>query len=171
MLLYVHIERSFSNPIVPFYKAQACSVTLFRLTSDPAPKISSINEGTPKKMGKEENGVSSSSSNTAKAIDYMGNKQGVNSDVAKNALNSDGGKNAAKYYIWSEEDLYHTSEWMRLVLPWNIGGLSMITFQLFVTMLCVIGAVLGRPMTWMLENAFGGNMERLQRGDVGGHID
>jgi hypothetical protein len=52
-----------------------------------------------------------------------------------------------KYHIASQEDLYQTNELLRFVLP---GGATLLwVWQLFATFLCIVGAVLLAPVTWV----------------------
>ncbi|KAH6717396.1 hypothetical protein BKA61DRAFT_719399 [Leptodontidium sp. MPI-SDFR-AT-0119] len=52
-----------------------------------------------------------------------------------------------KYYIKSQEDLYQTNELVKFFWP---GGASIIwLWQLFATGLCILGALLLAPVTWI----------------------
>jgi hypothetical protein len=158
MLLYLSIQQSSQIPIIPFYKAETSSVTIFKLTTDPDPVIQSKSEQNMQESREEGMGKASSSSKTSKAVALK----------EKNHNGQSGQKAIKKYYIQSQNDLYQSSEWMRLVLPYGIGAILLETWQFMVTILCVIGAVSGRPISWMQETVVGGNMERVRRDKVGG---
>ncbi|KAJ5052209.1 uncharacterized protein L3040_001968 [Drepanopeziza brunnea f. sp. 'multigermtubi'] len=52
-----------------------------------------------------------------------------------------------RYYIASQEDLYQTNEWVKFVWP---GGATLIGLgQLFAAFLCIVGAFLLAPVTWI----------------------
>ncbi len=83
----------------------------------------------------------------------------------KHAQHTDG---RTKYYIQSQNDLYQTSEFIKFVLPWfGLGTISVMLWQFFATFMCVIGAVLGWPITWIEENVLGGNKERSIQDVIG----
>jgi hypothetical protein len=66
----------------------------------------------------------------------------------------------SKYYITSQNDLYQTSEFVKFVLPWfGIGTIGVMLWQYTATFFCIVGAVLGLPITWLEENVFGRNTE------------
>jgi hypothetical protein len=52
-----------------------------------------------------------------------------------------------KYYIQSQEDLYQLNEVVKFFWP---GGATIIwLWQIFATILCILGALILAPMTWM----------------------
>lgn len=66
-----------------------------------------------------------------------------------------------KYYVQSQQDLYQTSEFVKFVVPWfGIGTISVIVWQFVATFFCVVGAVVGWPVSWLEENVWGGNKDR-----------
>ena len=74
----------------------------------------------------------------------------------------------AKYYITSQNDLYQTSEFVKFVFPWfGLGTVGVMLWQFVATIFCIMGAVLGWPISWLEENVFGGNRERRIRDIVG----
>jgi hypothetical protein len=53
----------------------------------------------------------------------------------------------SKYYIKSQEDLYQTNEVVKFFWP---GGATIIWFwQCFATFLCIVGALILAPITWL----------------------
>jgi hypothetical protein len=78
----------------------------------------------------------------------------IMSHEAKASQQTDG---RSKYYITSQNDLYQTSEFVKFVLPWfGLGTIGVMLWQFTATLFCIVGAVLGWPITWLEEN-FGGN--------------
>jgi hypothetical protein len=74
----------------------------------------------------------------------------------------------SKYYITSQNDLYQTSEFVKFVLPWfGLGTIGVMLWQFIATIFCIIGAVIGWPITWLEENVFGRNRERQIQDIVG----
>ena len=66
-----------------------------------------------------------------------------------------------RYYIQSQNDLYQTSEWIKFLLPWlDVGTIAVVLWQLIATFFCVIGAMVGWPITWIEENFIGGNPQQ-----------
>jgi hypothetical protein len=66
-----------------------------------------------------------------------------------------------KYYITSQNDLYQTSEFVKFVFPWfGLGTATVMLCQFIATFICIVGAVLGWPISWLEENVIGGNRER-----------
>jgi hypothetical protein len=71
----------------------------------------------------------------------------------------------SKYYITSQNDLYQTSEFVKFVFPWfGLATFGVMLWQFIATFFCIIGAVLGWPITWLEENVFGKNRERRIQG-------
>jgi len=74
----------------------------------------------------------------------------------------------SKYYITSQNDLYQTSEFVKFVLPWfGLGTIGVMLWQFVATIVCIMGAVIGWPITWLEENVLGGNRERRIQDVVG----
>ncbi|MCJ1461732.1 hypothetical protein MMC07_000331 [Pseudocyphellaria aurata] len=65
-----------------------------------------------------------------------------------------------KYLIKAQNDLYQASEIARYVSPFGILSTLVVVLQLFATAMCVLGAAVGWPVTWVEENVLGGNQER-----------
>lgn len=57
------------------------------------------------------------------------------------------------YYITLQEDLYQTSEWIKFLVPWNIGATLVVVWQLYATFLCVLGAIVLYPVTLWKERS------------------
>jgi len=54
-----------------------------------------------------------------------------------------------KYYIKSQEDLYQLNEVVKFFWP---GGATIVWFwQIFATFLCIVGALMLAPVTWMIQ--------------------
>jgi hypothetical protein len=88
----------------------------------------------------------------------------VSSHEVKASQRTDG---YSRYYITSQNDLYQTSEFAKFVLPWfGLGTIGVMLCQFTATVFCIVGAVLGWPITWLEEN-FGWNRERRIRDILG----
>lgn len=70
------------------------------------------------------------------------------------------GSNPTKYLIKNQNDLYQASELARFFSPFGIISSLVLVLQLLATALCVLGAGIGWPVTWVEENVLGGNQER-----------
>lgn len=56
--------------------------------------------------------------------------------------------------------MYHVTEISKYVSPFGILSALLVLLQLVATGLCVLGTVVGWPITWAEENVLGGNKER-----------
>jgi hypothetical protein len=66
-----------------------------------------------------------------------------------------------KYFVTGQNDLYQTSEFVKFVFPWfGLATFGVMLWQFIATLFCVVGAVLGWPISWLEENVFGGNRDR-----------
>ncbi|MCJ1260781.1 hypothetical protein MMC22_000644 [Lobaria immixta] len=70
------------------------------------------------------------------------------------------GSSPTKYLIKNQNDLYQASELARFLSPFGIISSLVLVLQLLATALCVLGAGIGWPVTWVEENVLGGNQER-----------
>ena len=68
-----------------------------------------------------------------------------------------------KYLIASQNDLYQVNEFVKFFSLARIVWLGVLVFQFMATAACVIGAVLGSPISWVEENMLGGNAQRSLR--------
>ena len=65
-----------------------------------------------------------------------------------------------RYLIKSQNDLYQSDQLIRLFSPFGLLSTAVLVLQLLATALCVLGAAVGWPVTWVEENVLGGNQER-----------
>lgn len=73
-----------------------------------------------------------------------------------------------RYYIQSQNDLYQVNEWIKFTSLFGILSLVVMTWQLVATGLCVLGALLFWPVSWVEQNVVGGNDERSIKDAVTG---
>jgi hypothetical protein len=138
MLLYVSIHQTFKIWVIPFYNAQPSLVTVLKLVHEEEPSMdpprSYADAVTAGVNGQPESSRASSRSR----------------DVAfKQSGSEDQGK---KYYIQSQNDLYQTNEFIKFLIPWGIGATLVMAWQLWATFMSVIGAFLGKPVTWAADS-------------------
>jgi len=62
--------------------------------------------------------------------------------------------------IRSQNDLYQVNEFVKFVSQFGILSILVFGFQLVATGLCVLGAVVFWPVSWVEQNVVGGNRER-----------
>ena len=67
----------------------------------------------------------------------------------------------SKYYIASQNDLYQTTEWIKFVLPWFIGYTFLMLAHFWATGMCVLGAMVGWPITWAEERLHAGETSHI----------
>jgi hypothetical protein len=65
-----------------------------------------------------------------------------------------------RYLIRSQNDLYQVTEFVKFFSLFGVVSVGVFAFQFFVTLLCVLGAVVGWPISWVEQNVIGGNQER-----------
>lgn len=65
-----------------------------------------------------------------------------------------------RYFIKAQNHLYQVNELIKFFSPFGIVSMILVLLQLFATGLCVLGAAVGWPITWLEENVLGGNKER-----------
>ena len=56
---------------------------------------------------------------------------------------------SSKYYIQSQNDLYQTSEFVKFAVPWGFGITAVMFWHFFATLMCVVGATVFSPVTWI----------------------
>lgn len=66
----------------------------------------------------------------------------------------------AKYYIQSQNDLYQVNEFVRFVSQFGILSVAVLVWQFVATGMCVLGALVFWPVSWVEQNVVGGNAER-----------
>lgn len=72
---------------------------------------------------------------------------------------------SSTYLIKSQNDLYQVNEFVKFVSVFGLLRMLVLAGQLVATGLCVLGCVVGAPVSWVEENVVGGNGER-RLGDV-----
>ena len=65
-----------------------------------------------------------------------------------------------RYLIQSQEDLYQVNEFVKFFSVFRLTWLFVLLWQLIATVTCVVGAMIGAPLSWIEENVIGGNRER-----------
>lgn len=66
----------------------------------------------------------------------------------------------SRYLIKGQHDYYQPSVLAQMLSPFGIVSTLIVILQLFATAVCVLGAAIGWPVTWVEENVLGGNQER-----------
>lgn len=64
------------------------------------------------------------------------------------------------YLIQSQNDLYQVGEVVKFASVFGLLRVLVLAWQFVATGLCVLGAGVGAPVTWVEENVVGGNAER-----------
>lgn len=126
LLLYVNIRQQFRLWMVPFYEADVKLTTVLQLAE-----------------GDETGPMSVSRRVRKEPYSYA--------TIADPHVDANGTSKTKLYYITEQNDLYQTNEWIKFLVPWGIGSTLMILWQLFATVMCVIGALVFFPGTWWKE--------------------
>lgn len=72
------------------------------------------------------------------------------------------------YLIQSQNDLYQVNEFVKFASQFGLLSVVVYAWQLVATGLCVLGAGLFWPVSWVEQNMVGGNEERSLRDVVKG---
>ena len=64
------------------------------------------------------------------------------------------------YLIQSQNDLYQVNEFVKFASQFGILSVVVYVWQLLATLLCVVGAGLFWPVSWVEQNMIGGNEQR-----------
>ena len=65
-----------------------------------------------------------------------------------------------RYYIQQQQDMYQPNECAKFFSVFRLAWLVTVVWQFVATGFCVLGAVVGGPVSWVEENAVGGNREK-----------
>jgi len=57
-----------------------------------------------------------------------------------------------KFYIQSQNDLYQVNQFVKFLSPLGVVSLMLLVGQLLATVACVVGAMVGWPVSWVEEN-------------------
>jgi len=82
----------------------------------------------------------------------------ANPSAASNTTSTQRAKTT--YLIQSQNDLYQVNEFITFWSPLRLLWLLVLGLQWMATAACVVGTVLGTPISWVEENMVGGNRER-----------
>lgn len=171
MLMYVGIRQNFRLWVVPGHCADVRLVTVLGLTTDPYPHMHEGNYRSDMNVFAEGNKEDIALKGEAQQTSYesTGEKvEGGSITDSEGSTNDQDGGPKKLYYIQSQNDLYQTSEFIKFVVPWGIGSGIIVLLHLWNTFLCVVGAIVLSPISWLLEYVLGGNTERIRSGEVFG---
>jgi hypothetical protein len=177
MNLYVGIHQTFKIWFVPFYEAKPSFVTVLKLTHNPDGAGKEKEKETDERAQANEEDTSSSDALAPGALSQHGESstgqakrlskpkkkpmeasqhipetsewQTTARDKKRGSMND-----GMKYYIYSQEDLYQTNEWIKFVIPYGVGYALMTIWQYYATILCCIGVLLGWGLIWLQEQGW-----------------
>ncbi|KAM0275890.1 hypothetical protein ACHAQH_007322 [Verticillium albo-atrum] len=126
-LLYLQITQAFTFFFLPIYTPRINLTTVLHLDHLPAPENAHTSGGLlPIRNGSGSPGPEN------EAVGVPGN----------------GSAGKERYFITAQEDLYQTTEWLKFLVPW-VGAPLMGLWQLFATLISVVGAVVLAPVSWL----------------------
>lgn len=131
LTLYVDIHQVFRIWIIPFLSASVSLVTVLKLVRHP-PLPPQPSYSTPINPNESQNGSLYKASSSNKPL----------------------------YYIQSQNDLYQVNEFLKFFSHFGILSALLLLWQLVATALCVLGAGIFWPVSWIEQNVIGGNKER-----------
>ena len=129
--LYVDIHQHFRLWFVPFYDADVRLTTVLDLVEGDETGPGSALLGPSDRLKKE------------KPYSY----------AARADPDREHGRLKTVYYISKQNDLYQTSEWIKFLMPWDIGHTLVCAWQLLATFFCILGAIFLFPLTWWKEKS------------------
>lgn len=131
LTLYVNIHQVFRIWIVPFFNAPVSLVTVLKLVRRP-PLPPQPSYSTPINPNESQDGYLYRTSSSDKPL----------------------------YYIQSQNDLYQVNEFFKFFSQFGILSAFLLLWQFLATALCVLGATIFWPVSWVEQNVIGGNKER-----------
>ncbi|KAL8709455.1 MAG: hypothetical protein Q9220_005838 [cf. Caloplaca sp. 1 TL-2023] len=131
LTLYVNIHQVFRIWIIPFFKAPVSLVTVLKLARYP-PLPPQPSYSTPINPGDYQNGSMYKTPSSHRPL----------------------------YYIKSQNDLYQVDEFFKFFSLFGILSALLPLGQFIATALCVLGATVFWPISWIEQNVIGGNRER-----------
>lgn len=126
-LLYLQITQAFTFFFLPFYTPRIRLTTVLHLDHRPAPHDVHTTGG------------------------LLPIRAGAGSPGPENeavGVPANGAAGKQRYFITAQEDLYQTTEWLKFLVPW-VGAPLLVAWQLFATLLSVVGAVVLAPVSWL----------------------
>ncbi|KAL8864121.1 MAG: hypothetical protein Q9174_007462, partial [Haloplaca sp. 1 TL-2023] len=131
LTLYVNVHQDFRIWIFPFFRAPVSLLSVLKLVRYPAlPPQPSYSISI--NPNEVQNGSIFNSSSSERPL----------------------------FFIQSQNDLYQTNEFFKFFSPLGILSGLLLLLQLSVTTLCVFGATIFWPISWMEQNVIGGNQEK-----------
>ncbi|KAL8758505.1 MAG: hypothetical protein Q9199_001417 [Rusavskia elegans] len=131
LTLYVNIHQVFRIWVIPFFKAPVSLVTVLKLVRyPPLPRQPSYS--TP--ISPNDTAISSSHRSTS--------------------------SEKPLYFIQSQNDLYQVNEFFNFFSQFGILSGLLLLWQFVATALCIVGATMFWPISWVEQNVIGGNREK-----------
>lgn len=131
LTLYVNIHQVFRIWIVPFFSAPVSLVSVLKLVRHPSlPPQPSYS--TPINPNDPQNSSLLESTSSEKPL----------------------------YYIQSQNDLYQVNEFFKFFSQFGILSGLLLLWQFVATVLCILGATIFWPISWVEQNVVGGNREK-----------
>ncbi|KAL9602639.1 MAG: hypothetical protein Q9179_002470 [Wetmoreana sp. 5 TL-2023] len=130
LTLYVNIHQVFRIWVIPFYNAPVSFVTVLKLVRYP-PLPPQPSYSTP-----------------------------INPNDAQNGTIYKASSEKPLFYIQSQKDLYQVNEFFKFFSQFGILSGLLLLWQFLSTAICVVGALVFWPVSWVEQNVIGGNKER-----------
>lgn len=130
LTLYVNMDQVFRIWLIPFYNAPVSLVTVLKLVRYP-PLPPQPSYSTP-----------------------------VNPNEQNRSLHRTSPSEKPLYYIQSQNDLYQVNEFVKFVSQFGVLSGLLLLYQFVATALCVLGATILWPVSWVEQNVVGGNGEK-----------
>ena len=131
LILYVNIHQTFRIWVVPFFSAPVSLVTVLKLVRFP-PLPPQPSYSTSINPNESQNGSLYDTSLSEKPT----------------------------YYIQSQNDLYQVNEFFKFFSQFGVLSGLLLLWQFIATGLCILGAMIFWPVSWVEQNVIGGNRER-----------
>ncbi|KAL9021153.1 MAG: hypothetical protein Q9185_001692 [Variospora sp. 1 TL-2023] len=130
--LYVDIHQVFRIWVIPFYNVPVSLTTVLKLIRDP-PLPPQPSYSTP-----------------------INPNESWHATLNRTTTSSE----KPLYYIQSQNDLYQVNELLKFFSQFGLLSGLLVLWQFIATALCVVGATVFWPVSWVEQNVVGGNKER-----------
>lgn len=130
LTLYINIHQVFRIWVIPFFNAPVSLVTVLKLVRYPT-LPPQPSYSTP-----------------------------INPNEQNGSLHKTSSSEKSLYYIQSQNDLYQVNEFFKFFSQFGILSGLLLIWQFVATVLCILGATIFWPVSWLEQNVIGGNKEK-----------
>ncbi|RVX69972.1 hypothetical protein B0A52_05807 [Exophiala mesophila] len=175
LLLYVSFRQNIRLRFVPFNNSSVKLTTVLQLSTQPDPQpayddlaiiedfvgpdtmeliesdVASASSRPNHTKGKGQKKHMAATSNTArKTSEWTGNPYSTLTST-ENPLTPQGPQPKVKYFIQSQNDVYQTDEWVKLLTPFGVGAFVVIVLQTYLAIFGILGTLMHEYVIWATQ--------------------